>query len=214
MPVSYTSGQTSYSRRHPTCWAWLQRSHYLSSTSCHANWTFAPLRAHLSTAWECTASQIKTPVCTHSQPPSSSSDGTIGSTALWADHRWNRIGWTTQQDPVLPSPKSAPILLEWPSKKSVCPALVAFPKAWAKKCVGPPPHQCRMFPLLLEQMGRDLFCSRWMWRRRTNCWSYFPPMSSPSTSLWTARHGFYEWWDNRSTAQHLPRGLVHASSGC
>ena len=88
MPVSYTSGQTSYSRRHPTCWAWLQRSHYLSSTSCHANWTFAPLRAHVSTVWECTASQIKTPVCTHSQPPISSPDGTIGSAALWEDHRW------------------------------------------------------------------------------------------------------------------------------
>jgi len=117
------------------------------------------------------------------------------------------------RDAVLPSPISAPTPLKWSSKKSVGPAWVAFPKAWAKKRVGPPPHQCRTFPLLLEQMGRDIFCSRWMWRRRTNRWPYFPPMSSPSTSLWTARLGCYEWWDNRLTAQHLPWGLVHASSG-
>jgi len=35
MPASCTSEQSSYSRRHPTCWASSQRSHTVSSTPCH-----------------------------------------------------------------------------------------------------------------------------------------------------------------------------------
>jgi len=63
MPASYTSGQSSYPRGHPTYWASSQRSRSLSSTPCHGAWT-SPFSAHLSTEWECTAYQIETSICT------------------------------------------------------------------------------------------------------------------------------------------------------
>ena len=63
MPASYTSGQASYPRRHPTCCASLQRSHTVSSAPCHGAWTSAPLSAHLTIKCECTPSQIETPIC-------------------------------------------------------------------------------------------------------------------------------------------------------
>ena len=65
LPASYTSGQPSCSRWHPTCGASSQWSHTVSSTPCHGAWTSAPLSAHLSTECECTAPQIGTPVCTY-----------------------------------------------------------------------------------------------------------------------------------------------------
>jgi len=34
-----------------------------TATPRHGTWTPAPLSAHLSTEWECTASQIDTPIC-------------------------------------------------------------------------------------------------------------------------------------------------------
>jgi len=57
MPVSYTSGQTSNPRRHPTCWASSQWSHNVSSTPFHGAWTSAPLSAHPSIECERTATQ-------------------------------------------------------------------------------------------------------------------------------------------------------------
>ena len=60
----YTNGQPSYSRRHPTCWASPQWSHTVSSTMCHGVRISAPLSPHLSTEWQCTATQIETPICT------------------------------------------------------------------------------------------------------------------------------------------------------
>ena len=63
-PVSYTSRQTPYPRRHPTCWASTQRSQIVSSTPCYGTWTPAPHSAQLSSERECTASQIETPICT------------------------------------------------------------------------------------------------------------------------------------------------------
>jgi len=57
MPASYTSGQPSHPRRHPTFLASSQWSHTVSSTSCHGGWTFAPLSAHLST--ECRRTALK-----------------------------------------------------------------------------------------------------------------------------------------------------------
>ena len=54
MTASYTNGQSSYACRHPTCWASLQRSHTVSSTTSHRAWT---------SQWECTESQIETPIC-------------------------------------------------------------------------------------------------------------------------------------------------------
>ena len=63
MPASYTSGQPSIPRRHPTCWASSQWSHTVSSTPCHGAWTPVPLSAHPSTECRCTAPQIETRVC-------------------------------------------------------------------------------------------------------------------------------------------------------
>ena len=48
MPASYTSGQPSNPRRHPTCWASSQWGHTVSSTPCHGAWTPVQLSAHLS----------------------------------------------------------------------------------------------------------------------------------------------------------------------
>jgi len=50
------------SHKHPTCWASSQWSHSGSSTLCHGTLTSAPLSAHLSIEWECTTSQIETPI--------------------------------------------------------------------------------------------------------------------------------------------------------
>ena len=64
MSASYTSGQPSNPRRHPTCSASSQRSHTVSSTPCHGAWTPAPLSAHPSTECKRTAPQIETPIGT------------------------------------------------------------------------------------------------------------------------------------------------------
>jgi len=63
MPASYTSGQPSYPRWHPTYWASSQSSHIFFSMLCHGAWTPAPLSAHRSTERKWTASQIETPIC-------------------------------------------------------------------------------------------------------------------------------------------------------
>jgi len=65
MPASYNSGQSSYSHRYPTYWASLQRIHTFSSTTPHGAWTSAPLSAHLSIRWQCIATPIETPICSH-----------------------------------------------------------------------------------------------------------------------------------------------------
>jgi len=49
MPASYSSGQPSHPRRHPTCWTSSECSHTVSSTPCHGTCTSAPLSADLST---------------------------------------------------------------------------------------------------------------------------------------------------------------------
>ena len=61
MPASYTSGQPSNSRRHPTCWASSPWGHTISRTPCHGAWKPAPLSTHPSIGCSCTASQIETP---------------------------------------------------------------------------------------------------------------------------------------------------------
>ena len=87
LPASYTSGQPSCSRWHPTCGASSQWSHTVSSTPCHGAWTSAPLSAHLSTECECTAPQIGTPIC--SLPVQNNSPVHLTSAAQWTDYQWN-----------------------------------------------------------------------------------------------------------------------------
>ena len=88
MPVSYTSGQPSNPRRHPTCWASLQWSHTVSSTTCHWAWTPAPLTARLSIQCRYMAPQIETPICVPAaqQLISSSDKNSVG---VLVDHKWN-----------------------------------------------------------------------------------------------------------------------------
>ena len=50
-PASYTSGQPSYPRRHQTFWAFVAMGPHCAMEP-----------GHLSAEWECTASQIETPV--------------------------------------------------------------------------------------------------------------------------------------------------------
>ena len=51
MPASYTSGQPSYSCRHPTCWASSQRSYAFSSTPCHGAWTYGRITDGRRSGW-------------------------------------------------------------------------------------------------------------------------------------------------------------------
>ena len=71
--------------RHPNCWASSQRSHIVSSTSCHGAWTSAPLSAHLSTECDCMASQIMIALAAQLI---CSTDNNIHA-ALWVDRQWN-----------------------------------------------------------------------------------------------------------------------------
>jgi len=62
MSASYTSGQPSNPRRHPTCWASSQWSHTISNTPCHGAWTSAPLSVPLFTECEySTPPHLETP---------------------------------------------------------------------------------------------------------------------------------------------------------
>jgi len=61
--------------------------------------------------------------------------------------------------------------------------------------------------------GYGFLCGLWVWRRRTNRWPCCPPLSTPSTSPWTAWPDGAGRWDNWMAAQHLPRDLVRPSSG-
>jgi len=101
IPAPCTSGQSSYSRRHPAYWTSSQWSHTVSSTPCHGALTSAPLSAHLSIEWECTASQIETPI---SYPLLNS---------LWVHLTTKSEGWnadklecTTRLRTLLPDPPS------------------------------------------------------------------------------------------------------------
>ena len=85
MPAPYTSGQSSYPRRHPTCWASSQRSHIVSSMPCHGAWTCAPLHTHLSIEWECTGFSNRD---IYLYPPHNNS-----SVHLTTTTKVRRIGW-------------------------------------------------------------------------------------------------------------------------
>ena len=96
--------------------------------------------------------------------------------AQWADHQWN-VGWAVNptrlhifipDDTGTHSPRSDP-----PMKRL--------------GRIQPPPHQCRVFPLMLVQMCCGLLCGLWVWYRGTNHQPCCPSMSNPSTSSWNAR---------------------------
>jgi len=116
MPASYTSGQPPYPRRHlPTCRAWSQRSHTVSSMPCLWAWTSAPLSVHLSTEWECAGASNRG---TRLYPPHNISSVHLSITYSEV-RRFGRFtngmrsGRTILREFVLPSPTLAPTLLAW-----------------------------------------------------------------------------------------------------
>ena len=111
-----------------------------------------------------------------------------------------RCGRIAPQDSAFSSPTPAPTPWNDPPKKSLGPAQ-------------PPPHRCWTFPLLLVQMGYDLLCGLWVWRRRASRRPCCPLMSYPSTSPRTAWPDGAGRCDNWMAAQHLFRDLVRPSSG-
>jgi len=196
--ASYTSRQSSHSRRHSTCWASSQWSRIASRTSYYGAWTSAPLSAHPSNVCKCMAPQIETPIYLYS--PHNNSSVCLKTTI----HVW-RSGWitnemrsgrTTLQDTTLSSPTSARHPHSCPPKNSVAASA-----------------PCRTLPLLFVQMEYCLFWGLWVWCRRKNRQPCCPPMSNPSTSSWTARPEGFGWWDNRTVAPHFRRDLVRPGSG-
>ena len=81
------------------------------STSLNGAWTSAPLSAHLSTKWECTASEIKTRICTRR---------TTAHQFTWQQQQKRgalggitdgmQSGWRTLRNSILSAPTSASTL--------------------------------------------------------------------------------------------------------
>ena len=86
---------------------------------CHRAWAPAPLGAHLSTKWECTAPQIDTPICTcHNN----SSVHLTTTSKLWGFRRITdgmQSGWKTLQDSILSSSRCATTLLDGPCQEQL-----------------------------------------------------------------------------------------------
>jgi len=64
-----------------------------------------------------------------------------------------------------------------------------------------------------SDVGNDLLCYLWVWRRRIKHRPCCPPISNPTTSSWAAPPSGSGRWDSRLIAQHLSRDLVRPSSG-
>ena len=189
MPAPYTSGQPSNPRRHPTCWASLRWSHS------------APLSAHPSIECERTAPPIETPICT---------SRTTSHQFIWQQqHRCGAVGESPMECGVDGQPHKTPHfhprhrhppIPEWPSQEEAGSGLTASA-----------PGSGVSSPACTN--GVWLLCGLWVWRRRTNRRPCCPPMSNPSTSLWTARPDGSRRSDNRMFAQHLPRNLTWPRCG-
>jgi len=190
---------------HPTCWGSSQWSHTVSSTPCPRAWKSAPISAHLSIEYKCTALQIETPtvfaICNHR---------TTTHQFIWQQqHTCGAVGGLPMECGVNGQTYKAPHFHprhrgthppEWPSQEEpgsgvTVSALVSDVSASAcTNGVWSP-----LWPVSVAQKNK----------RRSCC----PSMSNPSTSLWTARIDGSGRWDNRTAAQHLPRDLVQQSSG-
>ena len=118
MPASYTSRQSSNPRKNPTCWASSQWSHTISRTPCHGVWTPAPLSAHPSIWWSCTAPQIETPICTRR---------TTTHQCFWQQqqHTCGAVGGQPHKTPHFISRHRYPTPLESPSQEQLGSGLTA-----------------------------------------------------------------------------------------
>ena len=122
MPATYTRGQSSNLRRHPTYWASLQWSHTFSSMLCRAAWTPTLLSAHLPIECKCMVPQIER--CTQLYLPHNNSSVHLTTTYVRHSGIINGMqsGRTTPQDSALSSPTLAPTTRNDPPKKSLGPA--------------------------------------------------------------------------------------------
>ena len=116
MSASYTSGQSSYSRWHPTFWASSQRSVTVSSTPCHGAWTSAPLSLHRFTELDARRLKWKHPFVPAAQQLTSSCHDYNNTRAALAGRITDEIrsGWRTQRDTLLSLPTIALTILNWP----------------------------------------------------------------------------------------------------
>ena len=168
MPASYTSGQPSNPRRHPTCWASLQWSPTVSRTPWHGAWRPAPLSARPSVECGCTVPQIETPICT---------SRTITHHFSWQQHTCSELSGSPMECGVGDNPTSLHIFIpdtgthppEWPSQEEPGSGLTT-----SAQVSGVSAHAL--------QIEYGLLCRPWMWHRRTNRRPCCHPMSSPSTS--------------------------------
>jgi len=153
MPASYTSGQSSYFRRHSTCCVSSQRSHIVFSTPCYGSghllhtWLTCPPSAN---AWH---HKSRHPVYL----PHNSSTFHLTTTAYV--RRSGQItdgmrnSWITLRDTALSSATTAPTILEWPYQKQLGSGLTDFAPVSdvsALDCTN----------------GVWLLCGLWVWRRR------------------------------------------------
>jgi len=152
-----------------------------------------PLHPCLPTEGECTASQMKTPICTH---------WTTTHQFIWQQkHTCAGLGGSPVEFGVVGHHYE--IAHFQPRHRHTHPW--NGPSKYIANQAQPPLHRCRMLPLLLAQMGHGLFCGFCVGRRRTShrpCWT---PMSNPPNSLWTARPDECAGWDNWMVALPLPK---------
>jgi len=166
MPASYTTGQPSNPRRHPTCWASSQTCHTVSSTLCYGAWTPAPLGAQLSRVQMHGVSNRDT----HLYLPHSYSSVHLA-TEVWHSGRiTNGMRSEYYETPCFHPWCWHPHSKNGPPLNSMGPALTASTPVF-----------------LLARMGYGLLCSLWVWCRRTNSWPCWLHMSNPSASTLIAR---------------------------
>ena len=129
---------------------------------------------------------------------------------IWRlQHACGTVDRSTMEGGVIGKDYETPYLCPWhrhpPSwnssaKKSVVPAY-------------PPQHWCRTFPLLLSQIGYMAHSAVWECGAENRLWPCCSSLSSPSTFPWSTCRDCAGQWDNRMTAQHLPRDQVRPNSG-
>jgi len=118
MLASYTSGQPSNPRRHPTCWASSQWSHIVSRMPCHGPGHL--LHSTLTRPSSANAQRLKSrhPFVPAAQQLISLSDNSnIRAAHCGRITSGTRSGRTTPQDSAFSSLTPAPIPSEWPSQE-------------------------------------------------------------------------------------------------
>jgi len=190
MPASYTSGQPSSSRRHPTCWASSQRNH----TVQHA----VPWRLDTCSTQHSLVHPVQTHGVsnrdTHSYPPRNNSLVYLTTTAYV--RRSGRITNGMRSGRTVPqaafsSPAPANTPPERPSQEEPGSGLTA---SAAVSGVSAP------------------VCTNGVWLPLRPVSVAQKNKPSITTFSWTARPDGSGRWDYRMAAQHLPRDLVRPTS--